>query len=134
LMTTGGGAMTSTVAAPEIPSAVAEIVVLPSVPPVTSPLASTVAMEASAVVRVNVFPLRTLASAACAVAVNWTVSAETTSAGSGLTVTVVMLVRTVIDAEPAIPSDVAVIVAAPSDNPVTLPLLSTEATTASALT
>ena len=107
------------------------MVVLPGVPPVTSPFASTVAVEASAVVHVIVLPVSGRPSAAWAVAVIWTLSVEMTTAGSGITTTDATSVSTVIDAEPVRPSDVAVIVASPMDSPVTLPLVLTEATAAS---
>ena len=130
---TGGAVTTLRVASPVTPSAVADTVVTPGVPPVTSPFASTVAMERSAVAHVNVFPVNGLASAAWAVAVIWTLRAEITSVGSGVTATEATSVSTVIDSEPVCPSDVAVIVTGPGDRPVTLPLALTEATAASEL-
>ena len=128
---TGGGVSTSTVACPVTPSEVADTVVLPGVPPVTSPLASTVAMEASAVVHVTVLPVSGRPPASWGVAVIWTLSVEMTTAGSGITTTDATSVSTVIVAEPLCPSDVAVIVASPMDSPVTLPLVLTEAIAAS---
>ncbi len=107
--------------------------VLPGVPPVTSPFESTVAIAASAVVHVNVLSASGRPSAPRAVGVIWTLRVEMTTAGSGITSTDTTSVTTVIGAEPMRPSDVAVIVVSPGDTPVTLPLVLTEATVASAL-
>src|SRR6266516_350047 len=124
-----GTLLTVIVAVPLCPSLVAVIVAEPAAPPVTSPLALTVATAVLLLAHVTVRPANRLPSASFGVAVSCTVWPTCTDAEAGLTVTdATSTVLTVIAAVPLFPSLVAVIVAAPVVTPVTSPLALTVAT------
>jgi hypothetical protein len=108
---------------PDLPSAVAVMVVLPSATPVTTPLEETVAMEGLADVHVTVRPLRTVPLLDLSVAVNCVVPPVLTLAGFGDTVTLATgSATTVIVAVPVPPARDAVICAVPEAFPVTTPV------------
>src|SRR5437762_2713357 len=112
----GGGAVTVTLAVPLCPSLVAVIVAAPGATALTRPLPLTVATA--------VFPL-----APCGVAVSCTVCPCGIVTAGGVTATAATgTLATVTDAVPLFPSLVAVIVAAPTATPRTMPLPSTLAT------
>src|SRR6266702_2816067 len=124
-----GTLVTVIVAVPLCPSQVAVIVAEPAAPPVTSPLALTVATAVLLLAHVTVRPANRLPFASFGVAVSCTVWPTCTDAEAGLTVTdATSTVLTVIAAVPLFPSLVAVIVAAPVVTPVTSPLALTVAT------
>src|SRR5205809_476727 len=124
-----GTGVTVIAAAPLCPSLVAVIVAEPAAPPVTSPLALTVATAVLLLAHVTVRPANRLPFASFGVAVSCTVWPTCTDAEAGLTVTdATSTVLTVIAAVPLFPSLVAAIVAAPVVTPVTSPLALTVAT------
>src|SRR5205809_206209 len=124
-----GTVLTVIVALPLCPSLVAVIVAEPAAPPVTSPLALTVATAVLLLAHVTVRPANRLPFASFGVAVSCTVWPTCTDAEAGLTVTdATSTVLTVIAAVPLFPSLVAAIVAAPVVTPVTSPLALTVAT------
>src|SRR6266516_4028233 len=124
-----GTVLTVIVALPLCPSLVAVIVAEPAAPPVTSPLALTVATAVLLLAHVTVRPANRLPFASFGVAVSCTVWPTCTDAEAGLTVTdATGTVLSVIAAVPLFPSLVAVIVADPAATPLTTPLALTVAT------
>ena len=120
-------------AVPAFPSEVAVIVTgPPRALPVTSPVASTVAIVPSLVCQVTVRPVRGLPAASCGVALSCTVAPTTMLAVGGATATVATgMGVTVMAAVPLFPSLVAVTVTGPpAPLPVTSPFASTLATAA----
>src|SRR2546428_2321979 len=116
-------------AVPLCPSASAVIVVEPAATPVTRPLPFTVAAAMLELVHVTVRPVRVLPLASFTVAVSCTVWPADTEADGGVTVTdATGTFATVIAAVPLLPSEVAVIVAAPTATPVACPAPFTVAT------
>src|SRR5439155_531641 len=123
-----GTIATVTIAVPLFPSLVAVIVTAPTAPPVTSPLADTVAIAGFKLAQVITRPLSTFPAASLRVAVSCTVPPTYMFGAAGLTVTdATGTVATVTAAVPLFPSLVAVIVAAPAATPVTSPLADTVA-------
>ena len=116
------------VAVPLFPSLVAVIVADPGPPPVTSPLADTVATAVLLLTHVTVRPLKGLPLASSGVAVSCWVPPTRIVAAVGLTLTDATGTATVIADVPLFPSLVAVIVAEPVATPVTRPFASTVAT------
>src|SRR5438093_9807891 len=117
------GGVTVTVDVPLWPSLVAVIVAEPAVTPLTSPLPVTVATDVLLLAHVTTRPVNGLPLASFGVAVSCTVCPTPTLAGDGLTVTVATGTTVTVTTEvPLFPSDVAVIVAEPSDDPVPRPL------------
>jgi hypothetical protein len=113
----------------DFPSTVAVIVAMPTATPVTWPLVSTVATEASLVVHTTVIPLKIFPFVSLTVAVSDRLLPTRTLADEGVTVTLPTgRLSTVMVAEPLFPSLVAVIVAEPSNTPVTSPAADTVAT------
>src|SRR6266516_6034893 len=124
-----GTLLTVIVAVPLCPSLVAVIVAEPAAPPVTSPLALTVATAVLLLAHVTVRPANRLPFASFGVALSCTVRPTWTDAVAGFTVTdATGTVLTVIVAVPLCPSEIAVIVAEPAATPVTSPLALTVAT------
>src|SRR5205809_312061 len=124
-----GTVLTVIVALPLCPSLVAVIVAEPAAPPVTSPLALTVATAVLLLAQVTARPDSGLPFAPFGVAANCTVWPTCTDVVAGLTVTdATGTVLTVMVAPPLCPSDVAVIVADPAATPLTTPLALTVAT------
>src|SRR5256712_3647226 len=120
-------------ALPAFPSEHAVIVTRPPrALPVTSPVASTVAIVPSLVCQVTVRPVRGLPAASCGVALSCTVAPTTMLAVGGATATVATgMGVTVMAAVPLFPSLVAVTVTGPpAPLPVTSPFASTLATAA----
>jgi len=127
----GGGAVTVTLAVPFLPSLEAVIVAVPAATAVTRPLLFTPATAALLVAHVTARPESVFPPASFVVAVSCTVWPTCALAVAGLTVTdATGTTVTVIDAPPACPSLVAVMVAAPVATALTRPLLLTVATAA----
>ena len=124
------GASTVTCAVPFFPSAVAVIVAGPAATAVTRPLPSTVATAGALVVHVTLRPESGVPAASLSVAVSATAPPARTVGALGATATDATGARTVTSAEPAFPSLVAEMVAAPAATAVTSPLLSTVAAAA----
>jgi hypothetical protein len=124
-----GGTCTFTVVDPDLPSLVAVIVVVPGVPPVTTPDDDTVAMLVLPDAHVTTRSVTTVPFWSFTVAVSCVVCWLMTLAGFGDTLTdPTGTAVTVRDDDPDFPSLVAVIVAEPAATPVTSPALETVAT------
>src|SRR6266516_4470546 len=124
-----GTVLTVMVAPPLCPSEVAVIVADPAATPVTSPLALTVATAVLPLDQLIVRPESELPFASFGVAASCIVWPAGTDAVAGLTVTdATGTVVTVSAAVPLLPSEVAVIVAAPTATPVACPVPLTVAT------
>src|SRR5437867_644751 len=125
---------TVTAAVPLCPSLVAVIVAAPTAPPVTSPVADTVAIAAFELAQLTTRPLSGLPLASFGVAVSCLVPPPYRLGAVGLTVTdATGTFATVTLAVPLCPSLVAVIVAAPTATPLTSPETDTVAIAAFAL-
>jgi len=122
-----GAAATVTADVPLFPSLVAVIVAVPTLIPVTRPVAETDATVALLEPHVITRPVRTVPFASFVVAVNCLVAPATTLAVAGATVTVATCAETTTVAVPLLPSDVAVIVAVPGATAVTTPVVETVA-------
>lgn len=124
-MRSTGTSCTVIAAVPVFPSDVAVMVVLPTATPVTTPPDETVATEALLVDQVMAAPVTTTPFASRAVATSVVVAPTFRVTVVGATVTEFTgpggAAATVIVAEPVFPFDVAVIVAVPTDTPVTTP-------------
>src|SRR6266568_2969116 len=124
-----GTFVTVIAAVPLLPSLVAVIVAGPAATAVTSPLALTVATAVLPLDQLIVRPESELPFASFGVAVSCIVWPTCTDAVAGVTVTdATGTVVTVSAAVPLLPSDVAVIVAAPTATPVACPVPLTVAT------
>ncbi len=115
---------------PVLPSLVAVIVAVPTATPVTRPLVElTVATDVLSLDQVTVRPDSEVPLASFGIAVSCTVWPAGTDADAGVTVTdATGTLTTVIAAVPLLPSEVAVIVAAPTAAPVACPVPFTVAT------
>src|SRR5213080_2136811 len=124
-----GTLATVTDAVPLCPSLVAVIVAAPGATAVTRPLPLTVATALFPLAHVITRPPRAFPLASCGVAVSCTVCPCGIVTAGGVTATAATgTLATVTDAVPLFPSLVAVIVAAPTATPRTMPLPSTLAT------
>src|SRR5690606_24444563 len=129
-----GGGSTVTVTCPDTPSMVAFTCDVPGLTAVASPCPFTVMTALLPVVQATVRPVRTVPSAARAVAVNCCVAPGTSRPPVGVTVTVATGtgggggVVTETEAVPLTPSDVAVTVALPGASAAALPCASMRST------